>query len=572
MNKYIRACSLTCSIAIGLIMVIGCTAVGEEDTMPVKESLSETEFAAASSTKLVEDRSVYLNDSEEEVTKFYLTVTKDNLTAEKPLSWNEFNSINRVEQNTEEKVLDVILQQGTEEGPASGLFGYTDTHANGVISIRGKSTIRAKQKSFKIKLYDDAGLWRDQKTINLVKHAFDSTRMRNKLSFDYFKLVPDFTSLRTQFVHLYVKDQTSGKNAKFVDYGLYTQIEQPNKTFLASHGLDSKGHLYKATSFEFLLYQDALKKTDDPTFDEDKFNQILEVKGSHDHEKLLKMLQDINNVSLPFDEVFDKHFDRDNFLTWMAVNILMDNYDTINQNFLLYSPLNSNKWFFLPWDYDGGWGDSDSDEESSKRRAPWQRGISNYWGNTLQKRFFKNPDNVQQLIDKMKALKLIINKERTSAFIDSYTPIVSEFVHRQPDLEELSSPIKEFKKDLELMKNLPEISEIKFKEILENPQPFYMGDVLQDNTTTIFNWDASYDLQEDDLVYHFQISRNPSFTNLIKDVKTKDLSVSVQDLSEGKYFWKVTVEDAKGNEGVGFDVYEDIEGNKFFGVRQFYVD
>ncbi|MFR3321636.1 MAG: hypothetical protein ACLTSZ_11500 [Lachnospiraceae bacterium] len=32
-------------------------------------------------------------------------------------------------------------------------------------------------------------------------------------------------SLRTQFVHLYVKDLTEDTGAAFEDYGLYTQVE-----------------------------------------------------------------------------------------------------------------------------------------------------------------------------------------------------------------------------------------------------------------------------------------------------------------------------------------------------------
>ena len=36
--------------------------------------------------------------------------------------------------------------------------------------------------------------------------------------------------LRTQFVHLYVKDLTDSDTGAFVDYGLYTQVEQLNKT------------------------------------------------------------------------------------------------------------------------------------------------------------------------------------------------------------------------------------------------------------------------------------------------------------------------------------------------------
>lgn len=571
MIRSLRAGLIACTMILGLAVLGGCTE-SKETVVKVKPPVSKPEVAAAYGTKLAEDRSVYAGDKADSVVTFYLTVAKHNLTAEHPLSWTQFNSINRVEQNTDDLTMEVILQEGTEEGLSSGMFGYGDTHANGMISIRGKSTIRADQKSFKIKLFKEAGLWRNQGTINLIKHAYDSTRLRNKLSFDYFKLIPDFTSLRTQFVHLYVKDLTGGAGAQFVDYGLYTQIEQPNKTFLRSHGLDPNGNLYKAVDFEFFRYPEELKSAEDPAYDKAKFSQRLEIKGDEHHEKLLGMLDDLNNYSLPIDDVFDKHFDRDNFLTWMAVNILMDNFDTINQNYLLYSPLNSDKWFFLPWDYDGGWGYTEFDKEAAKERPGWQRGIANYWGNVLQKRFFKNPDNVQQLIDKMEQLKSIITVQQTTEFIRTYEKIVSGYVRRLPDLHWLPKPVVEFESELELVKTLPEAAERKFKETLENPMPFYLNESEQEDGSMLFNWDASYDLQGDDISYRFQLARNPSFDNALKDVKSTELSIRIDGLSEGKYYWKVTAIDSKGHEVDAFDTFEDIDGNYYFGVRPFYVD
>lgn len=575
MKKHTKLYTALClGLAVSTVLLTSCNGVtnGTVSPVPSTSQSSKLELAATYSTKLVEDRSVYNNDKPESVVNFYLTIPEHNMTAEHPLSWIDFNSINRPDLNTDEHALEVLLQEGSGQGPASGMFGYGDTRANGVINIRGKSTIRAKQKSYKIKLYDEAGLWREQRTINLVKHAYDSTRMRNKLSFDLFKSIPNFTSLRTQFVHLYVKDMTAGGNSQFVDYGLYTQIEQPNKAFLRSHGLDPNAHLYKAVNFEFREYPDNLKMVDAPDYDEIKFNMVLESKGSNDHKKLLDMLADINNYNLDIDETFDKHFDRDNFLTWMAVNILMDNFDTINQNFYIYSPLNSDKWFFLPWDYDGAWGDTEIDAINFDHRAPWQRGIANYWGNTLQSRFFKNPANVDQLIDKIEELKTIINPDETSKWIETYKPVVYPFVSREPDLDTLTTPIYRYLENLEQIKQLPQLSERKFKESLESPMPFFMGEVEFKKDTALFKWGVSYDLQGDDVKYHVQIAKGPSFSKPVYDNVTSGVSVEVKGLAKGKYFWKVIAEDAKGNQVPAFDTYKDIDRNSYFGVREFYVD
>ncbi|MBW7474744.1 CotH kinase family protein [Paenibacillus oenotherae] len=574
MKRSIKSWVGVCLAAAGMLAVAGCTGEVNDTTttQPVSTVTSKEELAAAYSTKLVEDRSVYTEDGNEDIVTFYLTVSEHNLTADHPLSWSQFNSVRRVEDNTEDNKLDVLLQQGTEEGTKSGMFGFGDTHANGEITIRGKSTLKGDQKSYKIKLFDDTGLWRNQKTINLVKHAFDSTRLRNKLSFDYFKMIPDFTSLRTQFVHLYVKDLTAGSNAKYKDYGLYTQIEQPNKSFLRSHGLDPNGHLYKAVNFEFLRYGDALKKKDDPEYNKQAFDMILETKGSDNHEKLLTMLDEINNYTLPFDEVFDKHFDRDNFLTWMAVNIIMDNYDTINQNFLLYSPLNSNKWFFMPWDYDGGWGDRDFNEVSAVRRASWQRGIANYWGNVLQKRFFKNPDNVQQLTDKIEKLQTIITPEQTSKYIESYWPTVERYISRDPDLSFLPKDLNEIDDEIEQVKQLSVTAVEKFKKVLDNPMPFYLADIVQENGDTVFKWGESYDLEGEDLTYRFQLAKNPNFTNPIMDETLSGLTVTAEKLPAGMYYWKVVARDSNGNETPAFDEYTDTDNTPHFGVRRINVD
>src|SRR6185369_6918071 len=116
------------------------------------------------------------------------------------------------------------------------------------------------QKSFKIELKKGEGTWRGQRTIALNKHVFDPSRVRNKLNFDLLKQVPNMVSLRTQFVHLYVKDETSDPwRSNFEDYGLFTQIELPDKTFLKAHLLDPKGQLYKTTFFEFDRYPDQIR-------------------------------------------------------------------------------------------------------------------------------------------------------------------------------------------------------------------------------------------------------------------------------------------------------------------------
>ena len=66
--------------------------------------------------------------------------------------------------------------------------------------------------------------------------------MRNALSFEYFRRVTNFSSMRTGWVRLFIDS---------VDQGLYEWIEEPDEIFFAAHGLDPGGTLYKAKSFTY---------------------------------------------------------------------------------------------------------------------------------------------------------------------------------------------------------------------------------------------------------------------------------------------------------------------------------
>lgn len=139
-------------------------------------------------------------------------------------------------------------------------------------------------------------------------------RFRNKMAYDLIKGIPQMMGLRTQFVHLYVKDNTDGSSDAFQDYGLYTQVEQLNKTALKTHGLDSKGQLYKVNSFEFYREEDVIKTTDDPGYNQEAFEERLEIKGDSDHTKLIHMLDAVNDYSIPINQVLEQYFDEENIV------------------------------------------------------------------------------------------------------------------------------------------------------------------------------------------------------------------------------------------------------------------
>ena len=90
--------------------------------------------------------------------------------------------------------------------------------------------------------------------------------------------------------------------------------------------------------------------------DPDQFAMLVEAKGTPAVAKLQQMAAAVNDMTQDINDVIAKYFNRANYVTWLAVNMLMTNYDTNTQNFILYSPSGYAGWYFLPWDYDGGLG------------------------------------------------------------------------------------------------------------------------------------------------------------------------------------------------------------------------
>lgn len=438
---------------------------------------------------------------------------------------------------------------------------------NATIELRGAPKAADYRKSFKLRLYDNEGLWNGQKIINLNKHYTDPLRIRNKLSFDYFSVVPDITSFRTRFVRLFIKDlsnKTLGDS--FIDYGLFTQVEQPNGLFLTNHGLDPNAHLYEAESFKFLRYSESIKLKQESDYSKDKFEEILEIRGNDDHSKLIGLLEKVNDENIDINRIIDKHFDRENYLTWLAANILFDNYRVSDANFILYSPLNSEKWYFMPWDCEDSWG-------IEKERPEWQRGISMYWDNVLHRRFLRDPGNVHALGRKIEQLGSVVNRQQTEGFLDSYYNIVLSNIAMLPDLKYLPVTLEDYLSRYEILPDLVEKNRVSYHQLLEKPMPFEMTGPRQQQNKYIFTWEQSYDLQQDSLYYHFELSRDKSFVSSVVSVSDiEDTGIEVENLQPGAYYWRVTAWDTNGNWQAASNIYTDEFGDYYFGIKAFEID
>jgi spore coat protein H len=434
--------------------------------------------------------------------------------------------------------------------------------------LRGQSARLADLKSYKVILNSKAP-WDGFVKVNLNKHPFDDLRIRNKLTFELIKNIPNITSARTQFVHLFVKDFSEGDYSKpYEDYGLFTQIENIDTRYLENHNLDQYGYLYKVENFEFKRYEDILKDVTDPSYDEGDFEDILEIKGLDDHKKLLNMLDDVNNDFVNINRVIDTHFDSENFLTWLALNILTDNVDTQTRNYFLYSPSETSTWYFLPWDYDKSLGGY------STNRPIWTKGVSNYWGNVLINRFLRNDNNLVALTQKVEELALILNEKEMDKYIDIYKEIALEYLHRYPDNTIDNDSDEELEAEFKELRGSMSVNKIEYYKSVERPMPVFLDSPYLTGNFMEFRWSSSYDFQDDLIYYSFELSDSPNFENNIYE-KSGLLTneIIVKRIPAGHYFYRVYITDSKGNKSDAFDIYFDDEALTYhYGVKDFYVN
>ena len=526
--------------------------------------------------------SVHLRDNPELYTVYddsgvvtmYLTVSRGNDSENTNHSWaqiNHYSAYDYAAMGVPRYQVNALLQVGDENGPLPGELGYAVEAPNATVQIRGQSSSRNAQKNYKIELKKNKGSWRGQRTIALNKHMSEGLRFRNKMAYDLIKGIDQMMGLRTQFVHLYVKDLTDSDTGAFVDYGLYTQVEQLNKTALKAHGLDSTGQLYKVNFFEFYRYEDAIKLTTDPTFDQAKFDSYLETKGSSDHSKLIEMLEKLNDESQPMEKLLETYFDVENIAYWMAFQLLTGNVDTQSRNMYLYSPQNSDTWYILDWDNDDMLRRKEHELIRFTDAESWEWGISNYWGNVLFRRCLQTASYREALDPAVQELHDYLNADRIEEMTAHYRTITEQYIWQMPDMEHL--PLTRTQYDM-VAKALPEEIEENYQQYPEGyhyPMPFYIGTPSLQNGVLQLSWDTSYDFNAEDISYTVELARDYQFRQMVYREEHVVLPLTQTAApAAGQYFIRVRATNTSGYTQDAFDYYV-IDSGKVYGVKCFYI-
>tara|TARA_R110002153_G_scaffold108564_23_gene249111 strand:- start:164 stop:1639 length:1476 start_codon:yes stop_codon:yes gene_type:complete len=181
------------------------------------------------------------------------------------------------------------------------------------------------------------------KKLSLKNNYLDKSNLREKVAADVFRSAGLAVS-NTAFYTVYVDN---GNGPQY--FGLYTLVEEVDDTVIETQFTNGDGNLYKpdgdAASFA------------SGTFDEDEY-----VKKNNEDEadftdvqSLLTILHDGTRTSdaATWRTKLDAVLDTDVFLKYLAVNTIIQNWDTygrMTHNYFLYSNPATNKLTWIPWD------------------------------------------------------------------------------------------------------------------------------------------------------------------------------------------------------------------------------
>ncbi len=306
--------------------------------------------------------------------------------------------------------------------------------SNAELRLRGGGSRSAPQKSFRIKLDSKEALWRGERHLQLNKHPYESSRIRNKLAMDIMAEIPNLPSVRTQFVNLWIDD---GQGP--VDYGLFTHVERVNGYFLRKRGWNDDDRIYKAEYFKFNKQSLDTLKLDElgEPLNKDLFESTLSIENGDDHRPLVAMITALHDPNRTFDSVLNQYFDRSNVMAWVTANILLRQKDAVRHNYILYNPVGTEKFYFVPWDYDeamGEWIEPPNDMSADSLRQRLEYGYALASQNTFLNKFYKQPGIHEEILTTIESIRRNhVLQDEMAKKVNHYIGLSEEYQNRAPD-------------------------------------------------------------------------------------------------------------------------------------------
>jgi len=182
------------------------------------------------------------------------------------------------------------------------------------------------------------------KKFNLNNGFKDPTFLREKMTLDFCRR-HGIPAPRCTYANLYLNDTL---------WGLYTFIEQVDKTYLGINFNDNDGNLFKGDPMGSLQWYGPADTSYFHRY-ELKTNDSL-----NDWSDLVHLLDKINNTAPQyFYDSMETYMSTSSFIKYWAMNILFANLDSYNgsgHNYYLYHDPDMEKFYFIAWDVNEAFG------------------------------------------------------------------------------------------------------------------------------------------------------------------------------------------------------------------------
>jgi len=240
--------------------------------------------------------------------------------------------------------------------PAEVFYGDKEWYRVGV-RFKGNSSLQSSWRAgiLKLSLKLDFDEFEDDypqidnqrfygfKKLSLKNNYDDKSMLREKVATDVFRNA-GLAASHTAFYTVYI-DHGDGP----IYFGLYTMVEEVDDTLIDTQFSSDDGNLYKpdgdAASFAAGTYDEDeyVKKNNE---DEADFSDV---------ESLLAILHDDSRTTdaATWRTNLEAIFDTDVFLKYLAVNTVIQNWDTygrMTHNYYLFNDPDTSKLTWIPWD------------------------------------------------------------------------------------------------------------------------------------------------------------------------------------------------------------------------------
>jgi spore coat protein H len=331
--------------------------------------------------------------------------------------------------------------------------------------------------------------------------------------------------------------------------------------------------LYKAVDFDFARHEDVIVQPTDARYSAEAFEALLDPKGSKDYSGLIAMLDAVNDLSIPIQDTVDRYFDEESLYSWLAINLLLDNRDTDTENYYLYRPLGSERFYIIPWDYDSALRDDYEVLRDANYSAGWEKGIFLYTKSVLFRRIMESEYCSNELSEYITALHdSVFSARNVYRRARKLADTVLDYLYELPDKSYARVTEANYKRLLELIQDQVDRNFYTYYDTLMTPWPFHILDPEEDEDGRVtLRWEATQAMNQQ-VTYSLELDTGWDFSDpVLKAVDYEGTSYSAGELAPGQYFLRITAKSEQGYTQEAYEVYNTEKKTTVHGVLCFYI-